>query len=506
MEEETVFQPPQQNSSASDPHHPENPVNFSPQGSVPQSQVEQVSQNESSTPGVPLSSEVTNNSQGVPQEQQPVSDNSDRKGKIIKLLIGLGVVFVVVIFIFFLLNLFKGGKKGQVTITYWGLWEDKQTVQPVITAFEKQNPNIKIEYSKQDVKDYRERLLTRVENGTGPDVFRFHNTWYPMISKELLPIPANVIDKNTFQNSFYPVASEDLIQNGAIYGIPLEIDTLALYINKDLFQAAGLNVPVTWQDLRADARALTVKDENGKIQTAGVASGTYANVAHAPDIISLLFAQNGVSLGNIKATDTRVVDGLRFYTSFAQDPDSVWDSTLDPSLTAFSKGTVGMVFGYSWDYFNIKAANPNLSIEIVPVPQLSADQPVNLASYWAEGVSSKSKNQKEALAFLKFLTSKTSQELLYSEQAKTRLFGEPYSLKEFAPRLKDTELKAFLSQAPSAVSSYFVDSTNDNGLNSQLNKYLENTVNSISDNTSAESAALTLEDGFAQVMSQYAGK
>lgn len=503
MEEETVFQPPQQNDSLADPHHPNNPVNFSPQGPVPQSHTEQILQQESQMPIAPTAPEVDNASQSISQE--PISDGSDKRGKLIKLLIGLGGILVAVIIVFVLLNLFKGEKKGQVTITYWGLWEDQQTVQPVIAAFEKQNPNIKIEYSKQDVKDYRERLTTRIGNGTGPDVFRFHNSWYPMMSKELLPIPANVIDKSTFQGSFYPVVSKDLIKNGAIYGIPLEIDTLALYINKDLFHAAGLSAPSTWQDLRSDARALTVKDENGKIQTAGVAAGTYTNVAHAPDIVSLLFAQNGVNLGNIKATDTRVVDGLRFYASFAQDPDSVWDSTLDPSLTAFSKGTVAMVFGYSWDYFNIKAANPNLSIEIASVPQLSPDQPVNLASYWAEGVSSKSKNQKDALAFLKFLTSKTSQEVLYSEQVKTRLFGEPYSFKEFAPRLKDTELNIFLSQAPSAVSSYFVDSTNDNGLNSQLNKYLENAVNSISDNTSAESAALTLEDGFAQVMSQYAG-
>ena len=43
--------------------------------------------------------------------------------------------------------------------------------------------------------------------------------------------------------NYYPVANTDLIKNGAIYGIPLEVDTLELYVNTDLFKSAGLTVP-----------------------------------------------------------------------------------------------------------------------------------------------------------------------------------------------------------------------------------------------------------------------
>ena len=77
--------------------------------------------------------------------------------------------------------------------------------------------------------------------------------------------------------------------------------------------------------------------------------------------------------------------------------NSVWDQTLDPSLSAFSQGKLAMYFGYSADYFAIKQANPNMSIKVVPVPQLLTDKRVNIASYFAEGVSSNSKNQKERM-------------------------------------------------------------------------------------------------------------
>ena len=111
-----------------------------------------------------------------------------------------------------------------------------------------------------------------------------------------LPIPSNIISKQDFNSSFYPVTQKDLTKDGAIYGIPTEIDTLSLYINAQLFQAAGAEVPDNWEDFIRVARSLTVIDENGKIKTAGAALGTFDNINHAPDIISLLFAQNGADI------------------------------------------------------------------------------------------------------------------------------------------------------------------------------------------------------------------
>jgi len=407
------------------------------------------------------------------------------------------------VIIFFVLPRFSGSKNEKADITYWGLWEDQRVLKPVIDEFQKKYPNITVKYVKQDIKGYRERLDTRVKNGNGPDVFRFHNTWVPMISSLLLPIPSDVIDTKEFKNSFYPVAQRDLIKNGAIYGIPLEIDTLSLYINSDIFQAAGLTPPVTWEEFMSDARAITVKDENEKIKTAGAAMGTYVNITHAPDVISLLFTQSGLDTAKLSENSKKAAESLDFYTIFSLDEGNVWDSTQDPSTLAFAKGNLGMYFGYSWDYFIIKAANPDLNFKIVSVPQLP-DQNKTIASYWVEGVSSKSKYQEEALLFLKFLTSIESSEKIYTEQSKTRDFGEPYARVDLGEKLKDNpNIYPFISQAKNATSSYFVDGTYDNGINSKLNKYLENAINSILENTSSETAVQALIDGESQVLKDY---
>jgi ABC-type glycerol-3-phosphate transport system substrate-binding protein len=390
----------------------------------------------------------------------------------------------------------------QINLTYWGLFEENKIMQGIISDFEKQNPTITVQYSKQDINQYKDRLTTRIANGTGPDIFRFHNTWYPMLLTVLLPLPSDTISMDEFTNLYYPVMQKDLIKNGAIYGIPLEIDTLSLFINNDLFQSAGLSRPVTWNDFINNARTMTVKDEQGKIMTAGAGIGTYDNIAHATDIMSLLFLQNGVDFNNLQASSDKVQGALIFYTSFATDQNNIWDNTLDPSTLAFSKGNLGMFFGYSSDYFIIKQFNPNLSFQIVPVPQLP-NQNVTLASYWVEGVSQKSKHQKEALLFMKFLAKKETALKLYSLESQVRDFGEPFARIDLADNLKtNPNIYTFVVQAPDASSSFFVDSTNDNGLNQQLNTYLGNAINSILNNTYIDQVIKTFIEGVSSVYPQ----
>ena len=436
-------------------------------------------------------------------EELPTSSPPSKLLKFLKILLGVAVVLAIIFLIYnFVLPKLFPSQINKVTLTYWGLWEDQSVLVPIISDFEKKHPNIKINYSNQDIKQYRERLVTRSNNGNGPDIFRFHNTWVPQLDSLLLPLPNGTISKEDFDKNYYPVVKKDLIKNGAIYGIPMQIDTLSLYINREIFQAGGLKVPTDWIEFGNTARSLTVKDENSNIKTAGAALGTYSNITNAPDIISMLFAQNGVNLENMSEDTQAVSDALNFYSSFALPPANVWDNTLDHSIRAFASGNLAMYFGYSWDFFTIKSINPNLSFDIYPVPSLPGRN-ITIASYWAEGVSAKSTHQKEALLFLKFLTLKETEQRLFAEESKIRNFGEPYARMELAESLKNSVAYPFVANARQAVSSFFVDGTYDNGLNSQMNTYLGIAVDSILEGTSPQSAAEILSAGVTQVLRQY---
>lgn len=422
---------------------------------------------------------------------------------VFKILLGIVIVLAIIFITFvFVLPKFSKVKESKIILTYWGLWEDTVTMAPIIADFEKENPGIVINYSKQDIKEYRERLTIRSRNGNGPDVFRFHNSWVPQLSDILLPFPESIITKKDLASNYYPVVKDDLVKAGAIYGIPLQMDTLSLFINKDIFEAAGLKAPTSWIDFMNYSRKMTVKDENNKIQTAGAALGTYDNINHAPDIMAMLFAQDGVDLRDMSSNISGAIDALKFNSSFALPPDNVWDDTLDQSIKAFASGSLAMYFGYSWDYIEIKSLNPNLSFEVHPVPNLPG-QNLTIASYLPEGVSGKSKNQKEALLFVKYLARKETAQKLFAEGSKARGFGEPYARVDLADSLKNSAAHAFVSSAPFAISSFFISDTYDNGINSKSNAYLKDAVNSVLKGTSPQSAAETLSQGVAQVLKQY---
>lgn len=450
-----------------------------------------------------------------PMEYPPPPLPGNRLGLIVKALIGLGVIGLVVFLIFkFLVPVFTPKAQEDVTLTYWGLWEQEQVMQGVIQDFQRQNPKIKVKYEKQDVKQYRDKLQTRIPGGTGPDIFRFHNSWLPMFSSMLVPLPSDVITKEEFGKIYYPVSQNDLVKNGAIYGLPTGFDTISLFVNTEILQSAGLTVPTTWDEFVKAAEGMTVADPNDseKIKTAGAALGTYDNITHAPDIVSLFLVQNNTNMTDMSKTAQNAADALTFYTCFAKANEpkclntiKIWDDTLDPSQLAFAKGNVAMYFGYSWDIFAILAINHELQFEVHPVPHLPQQQGTTIASYWPEGVSVKSKHQKEALLFLKYLSQKDVQQKLYTEESKTRVFGEPYARLDLADTLKSSPLVyPFVSQGPLALSSYFASDTYDNGeLNSKLNGYLGNAVRSMLGNTSAQSAVETLGKGTVQILGNY---
>lgn len=490
MDETTVFTPWQPKSSQVPPVQPQEAQQPRPSQQTP-----------ISSPQSPPELQYTQS-----QETPPSGEGAGKPIllKIVKLLIGLAVLSLIffIVFILILPN-FNKPKAEKTTITYWGLFEDQQTFSPIISEFEQKNPNIKIAYDKQGIKDYREKLETRIKNGTGPDIFRFHNTWLPELNDSLLPLPGDIMKVSDFKENFYPVTQKDLLRDGAIYGIPLEIDTLALYVNSDVLKNAGVAIPPNWTDFINTARALTVKDQNNAIKTAGAAMGTFDNITHAPDLISLLLVQNGVDLYNILANKDRAVDALSFYTSFTLLEGNVWDQTLDPSILAFSRGNLAMYFGYLRDFFTIKELAPGLAFQIAPVPQLP-QQSVTIASYWSEGVSLKSKNQREALLFLRFLSQKETQDKLYSQQARIRGVGLVPARSDLgALYSSDPVLSVFVNQATSATSTFFTDGTFDNGLNTQMNGLLGGAINSILSGSPIESTIENLASSVSQALSQY---
>jgi len=390
-----------------------------------------------------------------------------------------------------------------VTLTYWGTTMTTASMTPIIDAFHKKYPYITITYSQEDINGYQDRLVARVPAGTGPDMYEYHVSWLPMMKNILLPLNPS-ISADDIRGHYYPVVSNDLVKNATVYGIPFGIDTLSLFVNQNILQASGLSVPSTWKDFSDTAYALTVKDTNRKIKIAGAALGTYANISYAPDIISALLIQNGADPLTVGQNPQATLDTLTFYTSFAKADTAIWDDTLDISKNAFAKGTLAMYLGYTQDISDLKNLNPALSFSVHQLPHVPGRH-IATVSYWAEGISSQTRNSKAALLFMEYLNQKDTQAALYASQVQNQ--PTPYAPAQTALATlvaKDPGLSVVSSQLPSSVSSIFVGETGDSsGIDAQLNGYLQNTLILQSTNGMNTESISVLSDGIAKVLTQY---
>lgn len=442
-----------------------------------------------------------------PPQAEYIPDKRFTKKKLL-LLAGFifGVLIIVIISAFFLMRRGPSEEDQNITLVYWTAWEDPKVLEPLIKEYEASHPNVDIKLEVQDIKalgDYTERLATRIQNGgeNAPDIYRFHNSWIPQLRPYLLPVPKDVVDALEMEDQYFTGVKKAISYSGAYYGVPLYTDNLALFVNTKLLEFVGKPIPTEWIELLGTGSELTTIDQNDKITQAGVGMGTFENVQHASDIVSLLMVQSGVKL--TEPVGERAEKVMEVYTAFGKPP-RMWDKTLENTKLAFAKGNLAIYFGYSWDILGIRAVNPTLQYSIVPVPHIPTTNQT-ITSFWVEGVSSGSKHSDAAFEFLAFLGQKEGLTKIFENAAKTRGQSGIYPRKDLADTQRsDTLYGAFVNQAENSEPTIFSSETYDNAMVDKLNNYLKDAVNESLSNSSYQSALEKLKLGIDQTITQYA--
>jgi multiple sugar transport system substrate-binding protein len=343
------------------------------------------------------------------------------KTKIILFAVG-GLVLVVIIAVV-MMNPFKEPTPAPATLEVWNVFDDSDIWDPLINKYKTVAPNVTINYSKKSIISYEQDLVNALAAGRGPDVLFIHNTWLPKHENKLAPAPATLISTKRFGELFADVASQDFVNAGKIYALPLSIDTLALFYNKDLLNSAGITMPPrTWTEFNSAVEKLTQRDSKNNILQSGAALGAAKNINRSTDILAALMLQSGAKMVNDSrdraAFDETVTtqegtfnpgrQALIFYTNFASPGLKVytWNQYQKYSIDAFVEGKTAMMLSYNYQLPLIKARAAHLEMDVAPFPQISStSKKVTFANYWAPAVSLGSKNQNEAWKFLTWLAS-----------------------------------------------------------------------------------------------------
>lgn len=151
------------------------------------------------------------------------------------------------------------GASDEVTITY-GIWDPNQepAMEEIAAAFTEEHPNVAVDIQLTPYKEYFTKLQTSVSGGAAPDVFWMNGPNFQLYASNGVLAP---LDDEGIEASDYPQGLVDLYTfDGSLYGAPKDFDTVALWYNTELFDAAGVEYPSadwTWDDFSAAAAALT---------------------------------------------------------------------------------------------------------------------------------------------------------------------------------------------------------------------------------------------------------
>ncbi len=400
--------------------------------------------------------------------------------KVLYTLIGVMSVAVLITFVFVLRNIGKNTGAGQTTtVTFWGVYDDHNAFDQVIKDYKAQHPTINVKYQLFNYETYEQQLINALAAGNGPDMFMVHNTWVPKHGDLLTAMPTSIPDQKqplftiqSYKDQFVDVVAKDLTYQGQIYAVPLYVDTLALYYNKDLFNTAAITrPPQTWSEINTDVELLTRLDQSGNITQPGIALGTARNINRSTDILMDMMIQSGVQMAdadNTSATFAASVAGkrvgqiaLQYYTDFANPRKQTyaWNDSQHYSVDAFTEGNLGMMVGYSHLLDTIHAKSPRLNYGVATMPQASLTDIRNFANYWGVGVSKSSKNINAAWQFLAYLSSKNG------ESAYLTATGRPAARRDLIElQRSDPDIGVFAVQALTARSWFQADNTAIEGI------------------------------------------
>jgi ABC-type glycerol-3-phosphate transport system substrate-binding protein len=332
----------------------------------------------------------------------------------------------------------------KVNLEIWGAIDDSDTFGEIFNSYRKINPNIgEIVYKKQRIETYEKDLIDALASGKGPDIFLIRNTWLPTFSNKIIAAPKTILTEQKFRKDFVDVCADDFVSKGDVFAVPLSVNSLALYYNRDLFNAAGVTAPPkTWDEFVAITEKITKINAVGEINPSGAAMGMAYNINRSTDVLSMLMLQNGTSM---RDSSNRVSFGnnagarkaLDFYTQFSTSgaPNFSWNVQSHYSVDAFSEGTLAMMLNYSWQLPVIRSKSPKLNFAVADAPQVNLSVPVNYANYWGYAVASnkiievdprsttapitKEIRVAEAWKFLTYLTTKVETPLTVATSATT---------------------------------------------------------------------------------------
>ena len=305
------------------------------------------------------------------------------------------------------------GPEATISYSIWGDPQEIKAQQAIVDAFHVANPKITVKVTVSDWEPYWDKLQTSIAGGDAPDVFAMDGPLFPDYqTRDVLLDLKPFIDRDGYDlGQLADQAVADFTTPDGQFGLPRDLNVVALYYNKKMFDAASVPYPDEswdWAKLTEVAKKLTLKDASGKTTQWGF----YTESTDMENFWSEAVWQNG---GDIISPDHKTslvgsdqaAGGIQFLQDLIWKDKVMPDAAITDALgDAFEQGQAAMESNGSWLVATHQAAG--IDFGIAPLPKGPAGQATSINPTGAV-VYKGTKNPDAAWQFVKYLASPAAQ-------------------------------------------------------------------------------------------------
>ena len=330
----------------------------------------------------------------------------------------------------------------ELTLGSWRV-DDVDAWDAILAAFNAEYPNITINFDPTNPPDYNATLRTQLETSTAPDLFfvRSFATGLELFDEGYVASLANLpgLEENVPAGARAPWSTAD----GEPFAVPIAAVSHGIYYNQDLFEANGIAVPQTWEELLVAAQ--TLKDAGVTPFSNGTKDAWDIN-----EVVMMTLLPN-----NVGGFDGRMayLNGERCFNDAdvvaayqeIQDltpylPEDFIATDYYTAEQLFVQGQAAMMFDGSWSISAFEKDAPEFNWSVFPAPPPAGkDMYISFHMDAAIGMNTASENQEAAMTFLEWLEGETFAEAFGN--------GVPgfFPVSKNVPTLTDPVANEFLS-------------------------------------------------------------
>lgn len=300
---------------------------------------------------------------------------------------------VLLICILVLCGCHKQDSRTTVQFASWGSKSEIDILKPLLSEFEKENPDIKVDFMHIP-QNYFQKIHLLFASNTAPDVIFINNLYLPIYAN------AGLLEELNTDDNFYPQSLNALSWQGKLYAIPRDVSNLVIYYNKDMFLKKHIPYPKqnwTFDDFLQTSKKLTDKN------TFGI-SFEEDPLFYLPYLMS-----NGGGFLPEEINKAESQEAINFYADLRNKYHTAPKKNESASATMaqlFLQERIGMYLSGRWMVPKLRE-EASFDWDIAQFPKGTKGSIVQLdASGWA--ISKSSKHKAEALKLINYLSDEKS--------------------------------------------------------------------------------------------------